>query len=154
MGRRAFEIVTSTTFEIFIGGAVVLSLILMSLTWYHEPHGIAIWNSLTNYFFLCLFTGEMCIKLLGIGKQQYFASGWNVFDFALVNTWLFAELGAPPFHHAIVYPSSAPVASPSSVRAFDDECSVCAPRRRASCPLHPPPVLGASPPTSSTALPH
>ena len=34
LGRRAFDFVTSTAFELLIGGAVILSLILMALTWY------------------------------------------------------------------------------------------------------------------------
>jgi len=31
------------------------------------------------------------VKLLGLGSAQYFASGWNIFDFSLVTSWLAVE---------------------------------------------------------------
>lgn len=37
------------------------------------------------------------VRQFALGKQQYFGSGWNIFDFTLINTWLFAELGKLTF---------------------------------------------------------
>ena len=64
----------------------------MANTWYDEPAVMEAVNNVMNYSFLFVFTSEMGVKLLGLGSAQYFASGWNIFDFSLVTSWLAAEL--------------------------------------------------------------
>ena len=37
-----------------------------------------------NMIFLVIFVGEMILKLLGLGRRQYFNDNWNCFDAFLV----------------------------------------------------------------------
>ena len=49
-------------------------------------------SCLAGQVFTVIFTGEMFLKLFGLGRAQYFMSPWNRFDCAIVCSSLFMLL--------------------------------------------------------------
>jgi len=75
-------------FDQFIFLCIVLNTICMALTWHGEPEGIAAYLAHFNLAFNIIYTVEAGIKLIAFGRD-YFADGWNNFDFVIViGAWI------------------------------------------------------------------
>ena len=51
---------------------------------YDQPTAVSDMRTTCNYIFTALFFIEMVLKMIGLGIYQYFADGWNDFDFSCV----------------------------------------------------------------------
>ena len=80
---RAWELVTSQQFEIFILAMIVLNMVQMAIT--HEGSPILLNNimDVTNMIFTAVFIAEAVLKLIAFG-WNYFGTSWNKFDFFVV----------------------------------------------------------------------
>jgi voltage-gated sodium channel len=81
------RLVGSTAFQAAVVVAILANAVVLGLETYEgveRAHGDTL--ELLNDAFLVLFTVEIAIRILAHGRrpQRYFASGWNVFDFAVV----------------------------------------------------------------------
>ena len=90
--RRVFgnlrRVVLSSWFEYAICAIVLTNaMILLVQTWLMDSPSAAaaedIYAPWVSYFFVGVYTLEACVKLLALGISVYFASFWNVFDFAV-----------------------------------------------------------------------
>jgi voltage-gated sodium channel len=77
----------SSAFNFFIFGIIVANAVVLGLETYDgmvSDYGGLL--SALNDVFLGIFVVELCIRLTGFGArpQEFFRSGWNVFDFLVV----------------------------------------------------------------------
>ena len=80
----AYVIVESPYFEAMISLTILVNLVSMTLTYYDEPEAHRATLAILNLCFSAIFAVEAALKLLAYFPRQYFASGWNRFDFLLV----------------------------------------------------------------------
>lgn len=90
-----FRIVTSSTFDMFIMGVIVLNTFFMAVdTWSPEdptwsPYDLFQTLRIINILFTLVYIGEMLLKWAGLGLKRYFADAWNIFDCILVAVSVF-----------------------------------------------------------------
>lgn len=84
--QAAFRLVVSDTFEQVIMALIMLNVVIMAMTHRDMEDGWIDMMEVSNVIFMTIFALEMVLKLAGLGQEQYFASGWNRFDCALVVT--------------------------------------------------------------------
>ncbi|KAK3250718.1 Caveolin-2 [Cymbomonas tetramitiformis] len=79
-----FEVVSSTSFDIFIMANILLNVLFMSMT--HADMSQSWEDALfwANTLFALIFTVEAVLKLIAFNPRQYFDDSWNRFDFAVV----------------------------------------------------------------------
>ena len=83
--RACYNISTSHTTELFIGGAIVVNTLLLMLEHFPMDEGFADILNILNTIFLLIFTVECVIKMVGLGVKSYFTvSVWNRLDFSIV----------------------------------------------------------------------
>jgi len=70
----------------------------MCAEYYGETPEHSAMLELLNYFFCFAFSAEMLIKIMRSGPKEYFASGWNVFDFTVTSASLI-DLGLDMYGH-------------------------------------------------------
>ncbi|XP_025947376.1 sodium channel protein type 5 subunit alpha-like [Apteryx rowi] len=76
-----FDIVSHKAFDITVVILICLNMVVMMVE--NENKDIKKVLNNINRFFVAVFTGESIIKLLAL-RHYFFASGWNVFDLAVV----------------------------------------------------------------------
>ncbi|HEV2059261.1 MAG TPA: ion transporter [Solirubrobacteraceae bacterium] len=85
--RSCARVADSSAFNIAIFGVILANALVLGLETYdgvvREVGGTL---STLNEVFLGIFVVELCIRLVGFGSrpQDFFRSGWNVFDFLVV----------------------------------------------------------------------
>ncbi|MBW3608497.1 MAG: ion transporter [Actinobacteria bacterium] len=85
--RSCARVADSSAFNIAIFGVILANAVVLGLETYdgvvREVGGTL---STLNDVFLAIFVVELCIRLIGFGSrpQDFFRSGWNVFDFLVV----------------------------------------------------------------------
>ena len=62
---------------------ILNTMVLASYRYDQSPEETSIKQKL-DYFFVCAFTVEMLLKLVGLGPRQYIKDGMNIFDASLV----------------------------------------------------------------------
>jgi hypothetical protein len=91
----SFKLVTKPQFDYFIMACIMINVMFMGSSHYNQP--IVMHDLLTgaNLLFNIIFSIEMILKWIGIGKQ-YFYDSWNLFDCFLVALSWIAQTGALP----------------------------------------------------------
>ncbi len=85
--RTCARVADSSTFNIFIFAVILANAVVLGLETYEgivrDVGGVL---AALNDVFLGIFVVELCIRLIGFGSrpQDFFKSGWNVFDFLVV----------------------------------------------------------------------
>ena len=85
--RLCAQVADSSAFNIFIFVVIMANAVVIGLETYdgivRDAGGLL--NAL-NDLFLGIFVVELCIRLIGFGSrpQDFFKSGWNVFDFLVI----------------------------------------------------------------------
>ena len=94
--RSIFDLVTSSTFEYFIIGCILVNTIFLMTEHYNEPGA---WKQALQVFeiiFIVIYTLEAVLKIYGLSiiekqrngkrllKLRYFSDPWNIFDFLIV----------------------------------------------------------------------
>lgn len=79
-----YRIVTASQFSKAVGWLVVGNIIVLSLKHKGQSAVFTTVEDAANNLFTTLFTIEAAVLIAGLGPQQYFARGWNCFDFTLV----------------------------------------------------------------------
>ena len=79
-----FKVVTSKEFEVFIVGAIIVNILIMSTEHQNMSNEFEWFLLISNWVFSLLFLFEAVAKIIGLGTVQYFSYGWNRFDFTLV----------------------------------------------------------------------
>ena len=85
--RHCARIADSSAFNIFIFAVILANAVVLGLETYdglvRDAGGLL---STLNDLFLAIFVVELCIRLVGFGSrpQDFFKSGWNVFDFIVI----------------------------------------------------------------------
>ena len=75
-------------FDHFIFLCIVVNTTCLALTWHGEPKGLSASLADFNLAFNIIYTVEAGIKLIAFGRD-YFADGWNNFDFVIViGAWI------------------------------------------------------------------
>ena len=87
MSRAAARLVAAPAFDWFFLGVIVLNAIVLGLETYDavaDEHG-ALLHTL-NDVFLGMFVVELAVRMVAYGRrpQDFFKSGWNVFDFIVI----------------------------------------------------------------------
>lgn len=82
--HSCFKLANSSVFEYSVMALILGNVLFLALKHLgmDDQWGGIIENA--NYVFTFVFALEAIIKLLGFGSKQYFARGWNRFDFFLV----------------------------------------------------------------------
>ncbi|XP_074639691.1 voltage-dependent T-type calcium channel subunit alpha-1H-like isoform X1 [Acropora palmata] len=78
------KVAASKHFTFFIMVIILLNMICMAPEHYNQPDFLTDAMEITNKIFVCIFSFEMVIKLLGDGIAMYLSSGQNVFDGIIV----------------------------------------------------------------------
>ncbi len=85
--RTCARVADSSAFNIFIFAVIAVNAVVLGLETYEgvvrEAGGVL---AALNDVFLGIFVVELCIRLIGFGSrpQDFFKSGWNIFDFLVV----------------------------------------------------------------------
>jgi voltage-gated sodium channel len=85
--RRCADLADSSAFNIFIFAVILANAVVLGLETYpaveREAGGLL---RMLNDVFLAIFVVELVIRLTGFGSrpQDFFRSGWNIFDFLVV----------------------------------------------------------------------
>jgi len=77
----------SSAFNIFIFGVILANAVVLGLETYDGiVRDVGSLLAALNDIFLGIFVVELCIRLVGFGSrpQDFFKSGWNIFDFLVV----------------------------------------------------------------------
>ena len=82
--KKLRKVVKSQTFYWAVIIAVFLNSLILAVEHYRQPHYVTLFLDRANYFFLCLFTVEMLIKVYCLGIHNYRLSLFNQFDFLVV----------------------------------------------------------------------
>ena len=82
--RSAFKLVRRVRFEIVITAVILLDVLVMAMTFHGEPSTYKYALEVTSNVFAAIFVLEMLLKWLGLGIKEYFSSGMNQFDCAIV----------------------------------------------------------------------
>jgi voltage-gated sodium channel len=85
--RLCARVADSSAFNIFIFGIILANAVVLGLETYDgivRDAGDLL--AALNDVFLGIFVVELCVRLIGFGSrpQDFFKSGWNVFDFLVV----------------------------------------------------------------------
>lgn len=85
--RTCARTADATWFNVTIFAIIALNAVVLGLSTYDridEEHGSLL--TLANEVILGIFVCEIAIRIIGFGRrpQDYFKSGWNVFDFVIV----------------------------------------------------------------------
>ena len=87
--RRKFHtFVSSSKFESFIMGVIMLNMFQMALFHIGQTREIEMLLDITNYIFTAIFIMEATLKLIAYGRS-YFKNSWNKFDFFVVVASIF-----------------------------------------------------------------
>ncbi|CAG0880165.1 unnamed protein product [Cyprideis torosa] len=78
-----FEIVTNSTFDLVIMGAIGLNMVVMTLDRYQMSKEWEYGLEMTNTVFIVIFTSECLLKIFAL-RWFYFKEPWNLFDFVVV----------------------------------------------------------------------
>lgn len=62
---------------------ILLNTAVLASDHYNSSDQFKLFDKVTNYIFVIIFTAEVIIKIIGFGKR-YFMEGWQVFDFVIV----------------------------------------------------------------------
>jgi hypothetical protein len=85
--RLCAQVADSSRFNIFIFAIILANAVVLGLETYdgivRDAGGLL---AALNDVFLGIFVVELCIRLIGFGSrpQDFFKSGWNVFDFLVI----------------------------------------------------------------------
>lgn len=90
--NRAFRLITHKYFKQGVMACVTCNVLLMSLQHFNETAEFASIINQIQQFFSALFAIEVLITLFGLGRDQYFHSLGNRFDFAIVFLSMFSVL--------------------------------------------------------------
>lgn len=82
--KKLRKVVKSQTFYWAVIIAVFLNSLILAVEHYRQPLFVTLFLDRANYFFLCLFTVEMLIKVYCLGIHNYKLSLFNQFDFLVV----------------------------------------------------------------------
>jgi voltage-gated sodium channel len=85
--RRCRQIVESSWFDPLMMGVIVVNAIVLGLETYESiEQDIGDQLSLANDVILGIFVVELAIRMTAYGRrpQDFFKSGWNVFDFVII----------------------------------------------------------------------
>ena len=96
MSRAAARIVDSAPFTAFIFAVIVANAVVLGLETYDgiERDAGSTLDTL-NDVFLGIFVVELAVRFAAYGRrpQEFFRSGWNVFDFAIIGASFVPGLG-------------------------------------------------------------
>jgi hypothetical protein len=89
--RYMYNLVTSSEFDVVIGGVIITNVICMAIEHYDQGMGVTDTLAAFNWIFTIVFLIECICKVVAFGFSRYLfseaekvASGWNKFDFFLV----------------------------------------------------------------------
>ena len=77
-------LVVSNGFQIFIIIMILLNTAFMAMYFYGIPEGFSYFLEVMNICFSCMFSGEMMLKLSGLGIRGYLKDRFNIFDGVIV----------------------------------------------------------------------
>ena len=87
MAAACKRVAESTQFQLFILGVIVINAVVLGLETYDAiDEEIGSTLNVLNDVFLGIFVVEIAIRIAAHGRrpQDYFKSGWNVFDFVII----------------------------------------------------------------------
>mmetsp|Transcript_36766 Transcript_36766/g.72162 ORF Transcript_36766/g.72162 Transcript_36766/m.72162 type:complete len:1575 (+) Transcript_36766:44-4768(+) len=85
---KLYDVVQSFWFEVTVTVCILLNVLVMCMEYHNAPTTYSNALSIANDVFTYIYIAEMVVKLIGLGPQ-YFASGWNIFDFLITNlSWI------------------------------------------------------------------
>lgn len=79
-----FDLVTKQFFDISIMVLICLNMVTMMVETDEQSSEKDIILYWINLVFIIFFTTECSLKIIAL-RQHYFAVGWNIFDFVVVN---------------------------------------------------------------------
>lgn len=82
--RKIEQLVTKPWFNNAIIGCIIINSIIMCFEHYNQPQWCDDLMCYSNWVFSLIFTGEMVLKLLGLGFWRYVADNFNRFDGIIV----------------------------------------------------------------------
>jgi voltage-gated sodium channel len=87
MAERCRRIADSTRFQAFIFAVIVANAVTLGLGTYEFSDGVDRLISTFDDAFLGVFVVELAIRIAAFGRrpQDFFRSGWNVFDFVVIS---------------------------------------------------------------------
>ncbi len=86
MARVCSRIANSSRFQNFIFGVIVANAITLGLGTYDWGRTVDDSITVADEVFLGIFVVELAIRIAAYGRrpQDFFKSGWNVFDFVVI----------------------------------------------------------------------
>ena len=61
-------------------GFIIINMLFLASEHYDQSEQLNNIGEIANLFFTVIFTGEMVLKLFGLGIKKYVSDGFNVFD--------------------------------------------------------------------------
>lgn len=80
---RYYYLSKNILFERAMFICILLNTAVLASDHYNSSDQFKLFDKITNYIFVIIFTAEVIIKIIGFGKR-YFMEGWQVFDFVIV----------------------------------------------------------------------
>ena len=78
------KIVESEIMNRIIIGFIIINMLFLASEHYDQSEQLNNIGEIANLFFTVIFTGEMVLKLFGLGIKKYVSDGFNVFDGVIV----------------------------------------------------------------------
>lgn len=82
--RKVYGYVESSRFRNFIGGLIIVNLIVLMMYHHNMSEEFTIGLFVANCIFTAIFTIEAALKLYALTPTGYFDDDWNSFDFLIV----------------------------------------------------------------------
>ena len=81
--RYAYDLVHQHNFELFIMGCILANTVVLATTSYKQSTAVTNAQDVLNYIFAVIFTLELFLKFVGLGRR-FFLDAWNNFDLVVV----------------------------------------------------------------------
>jgi len=78
------RLVTHPLFEIRVGAVIMLNVLFMSIEHYNQHDYVTLFCMYANFGFTAFFILEAMVKIMGLGVEEFFSSGWNRFDMFVI----------------------------------------------------------------------
>ena len=98
----------ATWFDVIMVIIIALNTAVIAMTYHRMSKSYEMFIEVMNYIFVFVYNVEFVMKIIGIGKQYFTHSSWNIFDFAWVMLSDFAIVliifgFQGPIHNIIVF---------------------------------------------------
>lgn len=100
------KLVTWKWFENFMYVVIFLNGVWVVIETVQISNGRYFVAGWSDIMFLSIYSLEAVLKLLGLGLDKYFSSGWNIYDFVVTSlaiVGLIAEICEKPFYYIMIF---------------------------------------------------